>query len=544
MSLSRIQCYLAVPLLALTSFSTEPVVSAEPASPFQLQLRSQVPVAEGSPLFHIVSRSEKWSPEETAVVVCDMWDLHHCLNATRRVGEMAPRMNQVLNNARASGALIIHAPSSCMEPYKDHPGRKRAMNAPKAENVPEDIGQWCYKIPQEDGGKYPIDQSDGGEDDDLVEHAQWARMLTSMDRNPKAPWKSQTDLLDIHDEDVISDNGAEIWNVMEQRGIKNVILVGVHTNMCVLGRPFGLRQMAKNGKNVVLMRDMTDTMYNPKMEPHVSHFTGTDLIVEHIEKWVCPTITSDQVIGGTPFQFDKDRRRHLVIIMGEREYRTNESLPAFALKHLGQDFRVSYVHASATNRHIIPGIEALREADVALISVRRRAIPEADLQVIRDFIQSGKPVVGIRTASHAFSLNGKPAPEGHAVWGDFDAEVWGGHYTGHHGSGPRVQLSSPADAASHRIMAGVDLSQLQGSGSLYKANPLSTSTTALITGTIPDKPTESIAWTNVTRWGGRSFYTSLGHVDDFEQPAMNQLLKNAIYWAADLPVEATIARAE
>jgi nicotinamidase-related amidase len=179
-------------------------------------------------------------------------------------------MNQLLKLARTAGATIIHAPSSCMEPYKDHPGRKRAIAAPQADNVPEDIGQWCYKIPQEDDGTYPIDQTDGGEDDDLVEHAQWARMLTSMDRNPKAPWKSQTDLLDIDDEDVISDNGVEIWNVMEQRGIKNVILVGVHTNMCVLGRPFGLRQMSKNGKNVVLVRDMTDTMYNPKMDQRSS----------------------------------------------------------------------------------------------------------------------------------------------------------------------------------------------------------------------------------------------------------------------------------
>jgi hypothetical protein len=76
--------------------------------------------------------------------------------------------------------------------------------------------------------------------------------------------------------------------------------------MCVLGRPFGLRQMAKNGKNVVLMRDMTDTMYNPKRAPFVSHFKGTELIVEHIEKFVCPTITSDQMIGGKAFRFKGD----------------------------------------------------------------------------------------------------------------------------------------------------------------------------------------------------------------------------------------------
>ena len=99
---------------------------------------------------------------------------------------------------------------------------------------------------------------------------------------------------------------------MEAEGIKNVILVGVHTNMCVLGRPFGLRRLASNAKNVVLCRDLTDTMYNPDMWPYVSHFEGTDLIIEHIEKWVCPTITSDQLLGDEPFRFENDTRTHAV----------------------------------------------------------------------------------------------------------------------------------------------------------------------------------------------------------------------------------------
>ena len=85
------------------------------------------------------------------------------------------------------------------------------------------------------------------------------------------------------------------------------MLLGVHANMCVLGRPFGLRQMAKNGKNVVLVRDLTDTMYNPKMPPKVSHFEGTRLIVEHVEKYVCPTITSNQLLGGNEFRFKGDK---------------------------------------------------------------------------------------------------------------------------------------------------------------------------------------------------------------------------------------------
>jgi len=67
--------------------------------------------------------------------------------------------------------------------------------------------------------------------------------------------------------------------------------------------------MAKNGKNVVLMRDMTDTMYNPQRAPMVSHFRGTELIIEHIEKYVCPTVTSDQIIGGEPFRFKADTRK-------------------------------------------------------------------------------------------------------------------------------------------------------------------------------------------------------------------------------------------
>src|SRR5206468_12601201 len=247
-------------------------------------------------------------PVRTAFIGCDMWDAHHCLNAVRREEELVPVVNQVLEKARSQGVLIIHAPSSCMEPYKDHPARKRAQAAPQAKNLPKDIGQWCHKIPAEEKGKYPIDQSDGGEDDDLKEHAEWHAKLKAMGRNPRAPWKAQHAGIKIHDEDVISDSGVEIWNVLEARGIKNVILVGVHTNMCVLGRPFGLRQMAKNGKHVVLMRDMTDTMYNPERWPHVSHFAGTDLIIEHIEKFVCPTITSDQLIGGKPFHFKNDSR--------------------------------------------------------------------------------------------------------------------------------------------------------------------------------------------------------------------------------------------
>src|SRR4051812_27407452 len=143
-----------------------------------------------------------------------------------------------------------------------------------------------------------------------------------MGRDPGHPWKSETDLLTIDPAvDVISDKGDEIWSILENRGIDHVILTGVHTNMCVLGRPFGLRQMAKNGKDVVLMRDLTDTMYNPERAPYVSHFAGTDLIIEHIEKYVCPTITSDQVLGGAPFKFQGEEKPTVMTLRGKLLFR-------------------------------------------------------------------------------------------------------------------------------------------------------------------------------------------------------------------------------
>jgi lysophospholipase L1-like esterase len=98
--------------------------------------------------------------------------------------------------------------------------------------------------------------------------------------------------------------------------------------MCVSGRPFGLRQMEKNGKHVVLMRDLTDTMYNPARWPFVSHARGTELFVAHVEKRICPTITSDQFIGGKPFAFSDatvGKKRLQIILLGDST--TEASIP-------------------------------------------------------------------------------------------------------------------------------------------------------------------------------------------------------------------------
>lgn len=292
-------------------------------APLSFTLQSRVPAGKTTLV------KEPWLPSRTAIIVCDMWDLHHCKNAVTREVEMAPRMNEVLEKARKDGVLIIHAPSSCMKPYEGTPARERAKSAPAAARLPDKIAEWCKQIPAEEMAVYPLDQTDGGEDDDPVEHAAWAKELTAKGLNPKAPWTKQIDVLRIdQDKDAISDSGVEIWNLLEARNIDNVILMGVHLNMCVSGRPFGLRQMAKNGKHVVLMRDLTDTMYNPARWPFVSHSRGTELFVAHVEKRICPTITSDQLIGGKPFAFSDataGKKRLQIILLGDST--TEASIP-------------------------------------------------------------------------------------------------------------------------------------------------------------------------------------------------------------------------
>ncbi|HVR36681.1 MAG TPA: protein-signal peptide and transmembrane prediction [Methylomirabilota bacterium] len=275
-----------LPITLLSAFCWLPATAAAAdSSPLTLNAWDRVKDASGE--FHPRERMLRWAPEKTTIVVCDMWDKHWCKGATARVAEMAPRMNEVLNAARSRGVLIIHCPSDTMDFYRDTPQRKLAQAAPKVTpKVP--LQNWC-SLDEQREGPLPIDDSDGGCDCD------------PQCRNFKA-WSRQIPAIQIHEDDAITDS-AEAWYLMQQRGIENVIVMGVHINMCVLGRPFSIRQMVNQDMNVVLMRDLTDSMYNSRMKPFVSHFRGTGLVVEHIEKYWCPSITSADFIGGEPFRF-------------------------------------------------------------------------------------------------------------------------------------------------------------------------------------------------------------------------------------------------
>src|SRR5262245_40867687 len=124
------------------------LAASPPPDALKLTPRARTLIKDGT--YAVATFEVTRDPAKMAVIVCDMWDSHHSLNAVKRVEEIAPRMNKVLEKARSMGMLIIHAPSSCMEPYKDHPARKRAQDAPKAAKLPVDIAKWCYSIPEEE----------------------------------------------------------------------------------------------------------------------------------------------------------------------------------------------------------------------------------------------------------------------------------------------------------------------------------------------------------------------------------------------------------
>ena len=113
-----------------------------------------------------------------------------------------------------------------------------------------------------------------------------------------AAWTSQHSAIGIdQDRDCISDSGEEIYSLLQQRGITNLIIMGVATNKCILHRPFGIKAMVKWGVNVILVRDMTDATYSPVWPPYVSHEEGTRLVVEYIEKFWCPSVLSEQLLA-------------------------------------------------------------------------------------------------------------------------------------------------------------------------------------------------------------------------------------------------------
>jgi nicotinamidase-related amidase len=255
-------------LISLLTFAPACAAAAE----ITVDLRSRVEAFKGTAEWHAVHFEKALPTESTAIIICDMWDKHWCSGATGRVNGLVEKMDAFLTAARKQGIQIIHAPSETMSFYQDAPQRKRMLALPKIE-IPVPLS-----LPDP---PLPIDDKSGGCD--------------TPDQVYKA-WTREHPGLHIDASDVISDNGTEIYTFLRQRGISNLLVMGVHTNMCILNRAFAIKKMTSLGIHCILVRDLTDAMYNPQDAPHVSHDAGTQLVIEYIEKFWSPTTTSGDLL--------------------------------------------------------------------------------------------------------------------------------------------------------------------------------------------------------------------------------------------------------
>lgn len=285
----------AAGLPVFRSFAADPDTRTMPRTPgkFRIGMRSCAkPIPKGIQYTPALEEVE-WNASETAIIICDMWSEHPCKLAAQRVGEMAPRMNSAVTKARDHGALIVHAPSNGVHFYEDTTFRARMRDAPAVASPVPITGNWECELDREtelpvEANKRVEGASNGCDDPIPAPHPDFDR--------------HQHPAIHMIGWDGVSESGEEMWNVFQREGIRNVVLMGVHTNMCVLGRPFGIRMMVKLGFNVALCRDLTDGLYDPRDPPFVSHARGVELIIEHIEKYWCPSFLSGdlmEVISGS-----------------------------------------------------------------------------------------------------------------------------------------------------------------------------------------------------------------------------------------------------
>lgn len=166
-----------------------------------------------------------------------------------------------------------------------------------------------------------------------------------------------------------------------------------------------------------------------------------------------------------------------------------------------------------------PPLDLLEQkTDVLLVFTRRLNTSGIEIDRFKQYCAAGKPIVGIRTGSHAYQN-----------WLAFDHEVLGGNYKGHYGSNVAAQIDLADSTGHHPVLA--DVEPFESQGSLYKNTPIADDTSLLLTGRT-DEHFEPVAWTRTHNVGaeGRVFYTSLGHQKDFWELDFLRLIDNAINW--------------
>jgi len=490
----RLTTFVSIVLAAVLAGGSQP--AARGAGAKRLTLTLQRRTAGADKRLRITAKRETVDSSKVAVVVCDMWNYHWCKTLLARSGAMIPRMNRALDAARALGIQVVFCPSETMKAYKDHPRRKAVlalakhpMPKPAAFNPPKPIGGGCVC-----GPKRPCKVNYG--------------------------WTAQHPDLKIGERDFITDSAQGLYSLCKGRGITHILYMGVHTNMCVLYRPFGMVNMTRLGFKCVLVRDLTDAATGNDPAKGISPDGGTAAVIAHIERHIAPTIDSYELLR--PARMAAAPPLRVLMLSGCWEYDSAGSL-GILKAYLSANDAVRCTVLQAASRDDFPGLEALEACDVMLLFTRRPNLKGEQLERFKRYCLSGRPIVGVRTASHAVQ-----------TWPQLDRQVLGGAYAGHHGQGSgKTQLRIPMSVRGHAIMAGVKMTS--SSSWMYKNTGIAKDCRVLIAGQIV-RHRAPVAWVR-THKGGRIFYTSLGHQKDFRDENFLRMLGNALFWTAKRDVK-------
>jgi type 1 glutamine amidotransferase len=195
-------------------------------------------------------------------------------------------------------------------------------------------------------------------------------------------------------------------------------------------------------------------------------------------------------------------------MIGHGEYAPEQSLPELK-KYLEARYRVECTLSIKLDKNRLDNLDSLKSADLLIVFARRMSLPAEQMELIRQHWEQGKPVIGIRTASHAFQKDDNEV---------FDKKVLGGNYGG--SGGGKVVVSTTA--ADHPVLKGVQ--PFKPSQYLYGQGKLADDVVVLqVQGATPQ------TWTHTYK-GGRTLYTSAGAPDDFKNENFLRLLTNAVFW--------------
>jgi type 1 glutamine amidotransferase len=238
---------------------------------------------------------------------------------------------------------------------------------------------------------------------------------------------------------------------------------------------------------------------------------------------------------------------YVVFVTGDHEYSSEETMPLLAAeleKNYGVKTNVLKAYPDQNTETNIPGLDALAKADLAVFFLRWRQLPASQVAHIKAYLDTGKPVIGFRTTSHAFNYPTRSSLED---WNSFAADTfgtppgWGKDGHTHYGHESSTDVSIIPANASHPILKGVE-APFHVRSWLYQVLPKwpPADATPLLLGKAvnPDKPAQEnpVAWTWKNKFGSRIFFTTLGHPEDFKTEPLQRLVVNAVHWCLELPV--------